>query len=50
MEDFALNDTYLLELDKFDWIRVQIKLDSPDEIYKRCGHCSIVYCNNFIFL
>ena len=51
LDDFALNDTYLLELSTFDWVKVEIKIDAPSiEIYKRCGHSSIVSCNyNILF-
>lgn len=47
-ESFSLNDTFILELHKFDWIRVKVILDHPNmEIFKRCGHGSIIYSKYF---
>ena len=47
-DSFALRDTYLLELNKLEWIRVNIFFDTPStKIYNRCGHsaivCSMIY-------
>jgi len=43
--EFALNDTYLLELSTFNWIKVDLKIESiSEDVYKRYGHCSLVIC------
>jgi hypothetical protein len=43
-DSFALNDTYLLELGRFDWIKVNMYFDHRQTIvYDRCSHCSVVY-------
>jgi hypothetical protein len=42
--NFALQDTYLLELSRFDWIKVNLIFDNRDShVFLRCGHASIVY-------
>ena len=49
-ESFALNDTYLLELYRLEWIKVRIFFDSPrTKVFNRCGHAAIVY-SNFYYL
>ena len=41
---FSLNDTFILELNRLEWVNVKIIFDSPKiEIYKRCGHQAIIY-------
>jgi hypothetical protein len=41
---FSLNDTFIFELHRFEWIRVEIIFDSPKiEMYRRCGHGAIIY-------
>lgn len=43
-DSFALNDTYLLELSRFDWIQVNINFDLKQvHVYNRCGHSSVIY-------
>ena len=41
---FSLNDTFILELSRFEWVDVKINFDSPKiEMYRRCGHQAIIY-------
>ena len=41
---FSLNDTFIFELHRFEWVNVKIIFDSPKiDMYRRCGHCSIIY-------
>lgn len=43
-DSFALKDTYLLELGRFDWIKVNMYFDHRQtSVYERCSHCSVVY-------
>jgi len=44
-ESFALNDTYILELFRMEWIKVKIFFDSPKtaKVFSRCGHSAIVF-------
>jgi len=47
-DGYALNDTYLLDLWTFNWIKVMIYFDSPTtSIYKRCSHSCMVYSNKY---
>lgn len=43
IESSALNDIFLLELQKLEWIKVIVYSDSFIEVKSRCGHSSIVY-------
>jgi hypothetical protein len=43
IESSALNDIYLLELQKLEWIKVIVYSDANIDVYNRCGHSSIVY-------
>ena len=48
-DSFALNDTYILELARFDWIKVKVYFDKPNvSVYNRCGHSSLIYSKNLI--
>jgi len=52
-DSFALNDTYIFELSKYEWVLAKLFLNSPRiKVYSRCGHSAIVYSNvlftNFI--
>ena len=47
-ESFALNDTYLFELYRYQWLRVDYG-DKGDLVKKRCSHCSII-CENKLFI
>jgi hypothetical protein len=43
-DSFALNDTYLLELSRLDWLKVNMYFNNNStHVYNRCGHGSIVY-------
>ena len=47
-ESFALNDTYLFELFRYQWLKVDYG-DKEYLVKKRCSHCSII-CENQIFI
>lgn len=50
-ESFALNDTFIFELSRFEWREVKVYFDSPRvKIYNRCGHASMVYSRKNFFL
>jgi hypothetical protein len=41
---FSLNDTFIFDLFRFEWLKVNTVFDSPKyDIYRRCGHGSIIY-------
>lgn len=40
-----LNDTFVFELSKFEWIEVKISMAEMTTIEARCGHSSVVYSN-----
>ena len=45
----ALNDTYLFDLEKFNWIKIELYGNSIDtKVYNRCGHGSCIYKNKLI--
>jgi hypothetical protein len=43
IESSVLNDIYLLELQKLEWIKVIVYSDTNIEVNSRCGHSSLVY-------
>jgi hypothetical protein len=46
---FALNDTYLLELTKLEWIKVIIYSEPSNiHIFSRCGHSAVVHSKYFL--
>ena len=47
-ESFALNDTYLFELYRYQWLKVEYG-DKENFVKKRCSHCSII-CENKLFI
>ena len=48
-ESFALNDTYIFDLDFYQWIRVDLVSNVPDyKIFARCSHDSVIYSDNLI--
>ena len=59
-ESFALNDTYILALNKMIWFEIKLYSFKTDfKIINRCGHVSFIYddkliifggmnCNNYI--
>jgi len=53
-DSFALNDTFIFELSKFEWIEVKLYFDTlRSKVYNRCGHSAIIYSkffNNKVFI
>jgi hypothetical protein len=46
---YALDDTYLFELSRFEWIRVILYSDSINNfVFNRCGHSSIIFSIEFL--
>jgi hypothetical protein len=44
-ENYALNDTYVLELGRLEWIQVKLFSDDPHlNVLNRCGHSAVIYC------
>ena len=50
-ENSALNDTYLLNLENFEWIKIILYSDINNfEILCRCGHQGIIFIDKLIIL
>ena len=50
-ENSALNDTFLLNLENFEWIEVKLYSNVNNfNVYNRCGHQSIIYSDKLIVL
>ena len=47
-ESFALKDTYLFELFRYQWLRVDYGF-KENIVKKRCSHCSVI-CENKLFI
>ena len=48
-ESSALNDTYVFDLENFDWLKVELYSEMRDfKVLNRCGHQSVVYSNKLI--
>ena len=47
-ESFALSDTYLFDLYRYHWLRVDYG-DKDNIVKKRCSHCSVI-CENKLFI
>lgn len=48
-DSYALGDTYILELNRLEWLRVDIVFDNlHTKVYNRCGHSSIIYSKYLI--
>ena len=48
-DNFALNDTFILNLQNLNWIEIELYSQFNDfKIFSRCGHCSIIYNNQLI--
>ena len=47
-ESFALTDTYLFELYRYQWLRVDYG-DKKNIVKKRCSHCSVI-CEDKLFI
>ena len=50
-ENSALNDTFLLNLENFEWLEVKLYSNiSNFSVYNRCGHQSLIYADKLIIL
>ena len=50
-ENSALNDTYLFDLENFDWLKVELYSGMKEfKVLNRCGHQSMVYLDKLIIL
>ena len=48
-ESFALNDTYIFDLDIYQWVKVDLMFNSADyKILPRCSHDSVIYADTLI--
>lgn len=48
-DSFALSDTYVFDLENFDWLKVELYSHIHDfKILSRCGHGSVIICK-YIF-
>ena len=47
----ALNDTYIFDLENFEWIKVELYSEIKGfKVLNRCGHQSVVYSNKLIIV
>ena len=42
-DSYALNDIYLFEVNRFEWIEIKVFSDSPISVYRRCGHSGFIH-------
>ena len=50
-DNLALNDTFLFDLENFEWLRVELYSGIKDfKILNRCGHQSMIYLDKLIIL
>ena len=50
-ESSALNDTYVFDLENFDWLKVELYSQLRGfKVLNRCGHQSVVYSNKLIIV
>ena len=50
-ESCALNDTYLFDLENFDWVKIILYSQLPGfKVLNRCGHQSVIYGNKLIIV
>jgi len=50
-ENSALNDTYVFDLENFDWLKVELYSELRGfKILNRCGHQSVIYSNKLIIV
>jgi hypothetical protein len=48
-DTFALNDTFILNLENLNWIQVELFSQRENfQIFPRCGHSSFIYSNKLI--
>ena len=50
-ESSALNDTYIFDLENFDWLKVELYSEIKGfKVLNRCGHQSVVFSNKLIIV
>ena len=51
-DSFALNDTFILNLDNFNWMKIELYNNeiSNFNVFCRCGHQSVIYSNKLIII
>ena len=50
-DNLALNDTFLFDLENFEWLRVELYSGIKDfKILNRCGHQSMIYLDKLIII
>ena len=50
-ESSALNDTYIFDLENFDWLKVELYSELKGfKVLNRCGHQSVVFSNKLIIV
>ena len=50
-ESSALNDTYIFDLENFDWVKIILYSQIPGfKILNRCGHQSVIFGNKLIIV
>ena len=50
-ESFALSDSFIFDLENFEWMKVQLYSQLDDfKVLTRCGHCAIIYSNKLIIV
>jgi len=48
-ESFSFNDTHMFDLQKMEWQEIKLYSDASNfQVFRRCGHSSIIYCNFFL--
>ena len=48
-DSFALNDTYLFDLEQLEWTRIELYSQLKNfKILSRCGHSAVVFSNKMI--
>ena len=50
-DNLALNDTFLFDLENFEWLRVELYSGIKDfKVLNRCGHQSMIYLDKLIII
>ena len=50
-DNIALNDTYLFDLENFEWLKVELYSGMKDfKVLNRCGHQSMIYLDKLIIV
>ena len=50
-ESSALNDTYIFDLENFDWVKITLYSQLTGfKILSRCGHQSVIFANKMIIV